>query len=158
MTIKRSSTWLTHELTDYLRQTQNEPFVWGSLDCCLFASGAVQAMTSVDIADDFTGKYTDKASAFALIHTVTGGTTVTDAIAYCAKKYGLNEWLKADGSPCPLKAQRGDLVAVTPENSEDGTVIAGVVDLSGCFVACMGDQSIIRLPLSAIQRAWHIPA
>jgi hypothetical protein len=82
---------------------------------------------------------------------VTGGITVADAIAYCATKHGIREWLKADGSPCPLMAKRGDLCAV----NNDGTIIAGIVELSGRYVACLGD-GVIRLPLSAIQRAWHI--
>jgi hypothetical protein len=109
-------------------------------------------MTGIDIVDDFRGKYTDHASAFALIKTVTGGTTVADAIAYCAKKFGISEWLNKEGKPLPLMAQRGDLCAVL----NDGNIIAGIVDLSGRYVACMGETGIIRLPLSAIQRAWRI--
>jgi hypothetical protein len=151
-TIKRSSTWLTHELDAYLRDAATKPFAWGTTDCCLFAADAVLAMTGVDIADDFRGKYGTQAEALALIKTVTGGTTVTDAIVHCATKFGLMEWLKADGSPCPLMAKRGDLCAVL----NDGNIIAGVIELSGRYVACQGDAGLIRLQLSAIQRAWHV--
>jgi hypothetical protein len=110
-------------------------------------------MTGTDIADDFRGKYTDQASAFALIQTVTGGASVADAAAHCAAKHGLAEWLSKDGKPLPLMAQRGDLCVV----NNGAQQIAGVVDLSGRQVACMGD-GVVRLPLRAIVRAWHVPS
>jgi len=144
--LKRSPTWLTRELATFLKDHVNARFVWGTLDCCLFTADAIQAMTGVDIASDFRGKYTDQASAFALIKTVTGGSTVADAAAYCAAKYGLTEWKH------PLQAQRGDLVAVT--NGTD--LIAGVVDLSGRFVAALGESGIIRISIRNITRAWHV--
>jgi len=144
--LKRSSTWLTRELKTFLESNKNAKFVWGVLDCSLFCADAIKAMTGVDIASDFRGKYTDQASAFALIKTVTGGSTVADAAAYCAAKYGLTEWKH------PLQAQRGDLVAVT--NGTD--LIAGVVDLSGRFVAALGESGIIRISIRNITRAWHV--
>src|SRR5579875_1052465 len=112
MSLKRTQHWVTRELDAYLRDTASKPFAWGSNDCCLFAANAIEAMTGVDIADDFRGKYTDEASAFALIKLVTGGSTVADAAAYCANKHGLKEWLNKDGKPTPLRALRGDLVVV----------------------------------------------
>lgn len=153
MTIKRSNTWLTKELPNYLLAHHSTPFVWGENDCCLFAANAIQAYTGVDIADDFRGKYDSQESAFATIKTITGGSTVTDALAYVAAKHGLTEWTRSDGSPLPLMAKRGDLVAV----NNGGNIIAGVVDTSGRYVAAMGD-GIVSLPLSSIARAWHVPA
>jgi len=146
MPIQRSSTWLTKELDVFLRENANAKFVWGTLDCSLFAANAIQAMTGVDIADDFRGKYADEASAFALIKTVTGGTTVSDAAAHCASKHGLTEW------KYPLQAQRGDLVVV-----QNGTnLIAGVVDLSGKYVASIGETGILRVSIRNIKRAWQV--
>ena len=150
-TPQRSRTWETRELAAYLNDKVNSTFVWGPNDCCLFAANAILAMTGTDISSDFRGKYSDEASAFSLIKTVTGGTTVADAAAYCAAKHGLFEWVK-NGKPAPLYAQRGDLVVV----SNDGNIIAGIVDLSGRYVASIGQGGILRLPLSTIQRAWHI--
>ena len=153
--MRRSPFWLTQELDAFLRDHANAPFAWGINDCSLFAANAIQAITGVDIADDFRGKYSDEGSAFALIKEVTGGTTVADAAAYCASKHGLVEWVDtADGKPLPLMAKRGDLCVA--DNA--GRLIAGVVDLSGKFVACMGERGIIRLSLRKIQRAWHVPA
>jgi hypothetical protein len=152
--LKRTTHWLTRELDSFLRQSKSVPFAWGSNDCCLFAANAIEAMTGVDIADDFRGKYADESSAFALIASVTGGTTVADAAAWCVKKHGLSEWLDAAARPLPLMAKRGDLVVV--ENA--GRLIAGVVDLSGKFVACMGESGTLSISVRRVTRAWHVPS
>lgn len=151
--LRRTTHWLTRELDTYLREHANDKFEWGVQDCCLFAANAIQAMTSVDIADDFRGKYTDETSAFALIKTVTGGTTVADAAAHCATRHGLTEWVDKTGKPQPLRAMRGDLVVI--DNA--GHLIAGIVDLSGRYVAAMSETGIIRLSIMSIVRAWHVP-
>ncbi len=143
---KRFPTWLTQESNQFFLESQNKPFKWGEWDCCLFAANAILALTKTDIADDFRGKYTDEASAFALIKTVTGGTTVADAAAYCATKHGLTEW------KYPLQAQRGDLVVV----QNGGNLIAGVVDLSGKYVAALGETGILRISIRNIKRAWQV--
>jgi len=80
---------------------------WGTNDCALFAANAILAITGTDIASDFRGKYSDEAGAFALIKSVTGGTTVADAAAWCAAKHGLVELAH------PLQAQRGICWVVT---------------------------------------------
>lgn len=144
----RSRTWSTRELHEYLTNHANTPFAWGTFDCCLFAADAVQAMTGVDIASDFRGEYSDSASAFALIHSVTGSTTVADAAAYCAAKHGLTEWKH------PLMAQRGDLVVF--ESGDN--LIAGIVHLSGRYVVSVSESGLVKAPITAVQRAWHIPA
>jgi len=149
----RKSTWLTQELPDYLKLAESFTFTWGVHDCCLFAADAVLALTGTDIAEEFRGKYTDDASALALIHSVTGGTTIIDAIVHCANTHGLVEWKKTDGTPLPLMAQRGDLCAVL---NGDGQTIAGIVDCTGRYVACMSEQGLRRFPLKSIQRAWHV--
>lgn len=122
------------------------PFAWGTNDCCLVAADAIEAFTGTDIAADFRGKYTDQASAFALIKTVTGGTTVEDAAAYCATKAGLTELTH------PLFAQRGDLVVL----NDAGNLIAGVMHLNGRNAVSVGEAGLKLLPLSAIKRAWRV--
>jgi hypothetical protein len=136
----------TTPFTAFLKQAKSAPFKWGSNDCCLFAANAVLAITGADLADDFRGKYTDEASAFALIKTVTGGTTVADAAAYCAKKHNLTEYTH------PLMAKRADLVVI----SNAGNLIAGVVHLNGREVVSVNDQGIVRLPITSITRSWSI--
>ncbi len=124
-----------------------QAFEWGVCDCCLLAADGVLALTGVDIADDFRGKYADKTSAFALVSSVAGGSAVVDAIAYCAKKYALPERSN------PLFARRGDLVVV---KNNDGDVIAGVVSLNGRDVICMAEEGVITLGISQVVRSWSI--
>ena len=151
--IHRARTWEHVEFDGFLRDHFHKPFVWGENDCCLFAANGVLAITGVDIAADFRGKYTDLPSALRAIHDIAGGTDVADAISWCAAKYELVEWAR-DGKPLPLMARRGDLVAVR----NDGNTIAGLVELSGRWVAAMGEDGILYLPLTDIVRAWHVPA
>lgn len=54
-------------LDDYLDSIDGKPFEWGELDCALYAAGAVQAMTGVDLAKSFRGQYSDAAGAKAAI-------------------------------------------------------------------------------------------
>jgi hypothetical protein len=146
MPLKRTTHWATRELHDFFLARATQPFAWGSNDCCLFPADAIRAMTGVDLAEDFRGKYSDEASAFALIKEVTGGETVADAAAWCAQKHELPEW------HLPLFAQRGDLVVVR----DSGRLIAGIVGLTGRGAISVGEEGLKRLPLSAVVRAWKI--
>jgi hypothetical protein len=112
----------------------------------MYPANAIQSFTGVDIAEDFRGKYHDEASAFALIKTITGGTTVADAAAYCANKHGLHEYAY------PLMARRGDLVVI--KNGD--TLIAGVVHLNGRHVISVSQTGLVRLPITSVVRAWSV--
>ena len=145
MSLTRVKNWDTKAYHDYLVAVASKPFAWGSNDCALFAANGIKAITGVDVADDFQGKYTDEASAFALIQKVTGGTTVGDAAAHCAKKYGMTE--RAN----PLFAARGDLVVF---QAPTGSLVAGLVHLNGRHLISVGESGLFRFPISKVQRAW----
>ena len=144
MALTRITDWDTKGLGPYLFAHKSDPFVWGQADCCLFAANAIQSFTGQDLAADFRGKYTDEASAFALIREITGGNSVGNAAEYCATKAGLQEWRS------PLLARRGDLVVI--DNA--GREIAGIIDLTGRFALSMAETGMIVLPLSAVKKAW----
>ncbi|GGA79548.1 hypothetical protein GCM10011507_33480 [Edaphobacter acidisoli] len=152
MPLKRVDNWDTVALDQFFVARRTMPFAWGKNDCCLFTADAIQAMTGVDLAADFRGKYSDAKSAFALIHSLSGGSTVADAAAWCATKYGLTEWVDKAAKPLPLMAKRGDLIVV--ENA--GQLIAGIVHLNGRDVISVAEQGAVRLPLTAVQRAWKV--
>lgn len=145
MALIRTETWDTQELNRFLIDHERDQFAYGAFDCCLFAADAIQVMTGVDIATEFRGKYKTELGALKAIRKITGGTSVEDAITYCAAQHGLTEWRY------PLQAQRGDLVAI--ENGE--SIIAGIVHLNGKHVISIGESGLIRLPLTAIKRAWR---
>lgn len=144
--LKRTQHWATRELNVFLRARARTPFAWGTHDCCIFPADAIRAFTGVDIAVDFRGKYTDEASAMALIKIVTGGSTVADAAAWCAQKHGLVE------HEFPKKAKRGDLVVM--QNGPN--LVAGVVHLNGRHLVTAGEEKLLVLPITAVKRSWAI--
>jgi hypothetical protein len=146
MSLKRQKFWETRGFHKFLLSRAQAPFAWGTNDCALFAADGIQAITGVDIASDFRGKYTDEASAFALIKTVCSGATVADAAVYCAGKHNFAEW------KYPLMARRGDLVVFT---APTGALVAGLVHLSGRHIVAVGEGGLYRFPISKVLRAWH---
>ena len=52
----RKETWAA-DLTAYLATIASRPLVPGEHDCALFAAGAVEAMTGVDLAAEWRGTY-----------------------------------------------------------------------------------------------------
>lgn len=146
MPLTRTDHWATREFHDFLMSRHKMPFAWGTNDCCMFVADAIKSFTGVDIADDFRDRYTDAASAFQTIKSVTGGTTVADAAAHCASKHGLQELSS------PLLAQRGDLVLV----QEGSELIAGIVHLSGRHIAVVGEEGLKRKPITEAKRAWRV--
>lgn len=146
MTLKRIEHWRTRAYHQFLLDRARAPFAWGENDCALFAADGILAQTGTDVAADFRGKYTDEAGAFATIKTVCGGTTVADAAAYCAQKFGMTEL------DHPLMAQRGDLAIV----EDSGNLVAGLIHLNGRDIAVVGTQGLHRIPITSIQRAWGV--
>jgi len=146
MPLTRTIHWATRELHDFLLDRAGQPFAWGRNDCSLFAADAILAFTGVDLASDFRGKYTDEASAMALVQKVTGTATIEAAAIYCAQKHGLIEYLH------PLMAKRGDLVLV----EESGRLISAIVHLSGRHAVTVGQDGLKRLLITAVRRAWAV--
>jgi hypothetical protein len=146
MSLPKPHNWREQHFHNFILENAHKPFVWGENDCCLFPANAIQAISGVDLADDFRGRYRDEASAFALIKSLTGGSSVADAAAYCAHKHGLVE------HEFPLMAKRGDLVVV--KNGD--ALICGLVHLNGRHVITVSTNGHVRLPVSNVVRAWSI--
>ena len=146
MALKRAEYWDTRAYHQFLLSRAQTPFVWGKTDCALFCADGIEAITGVDIAGDFRGKYDDEASALALIKTITvTGSTIADAAAWCAAKHDLVE------SAHPLLARRGDLVVL----EDSGRMISGLVHLNGRHIVAQGEKGPMRLSISKVQRSWH---
>jgi hypothetical protein len=144
--MQRLEHWATRAYHEFLLSRAHTAFEWGVHDCALFAADGVLAMTGVDIAADFRGKYSDEAGAMDAIKSVCNGATVADAAAWCAAKHALPEW------EYPLMAQRGDLCVL----EESGRLIAGLIHLSGRHIVCAGENGLMRLPVTDVVRAWHV--
>jgi hypothetical protein len=147
MPLTRSHSW-ERELHSFLSSRIALPFAYRTNDCSVFACDGIQAMTGVDIAEDFRViRYATAIGALRAIRKVTGGSTVEDAAAYCADKYSLPELTH------PLLAKRGDLVLI---EQSAGNLVMGLVHMTGSYVVAPGDPGLLRLPLTAIKKAWSI--
>jgi len=69
----RISIW-EEALADYIAIKRHEPFEYGVNDCCLFASGAVEAVTGEDPMSEFRGKYDSLKGSLKAIKDIGAGT------------------------------------------------------------------------------------
>lgn len=135
-------------LEKYFHGCRGEAFAWGTFDCGLFAAGALQAMTGVDVGAPFRAqKYIDAVSAVKAIHTVTAtGSTIADVVSWLAAEYALLQW------PGVLFAQRGDLVLF---DGSEGPA-AGVVSLNGHEALFVSLGGLNRMPVNQCKAAWRV--
>ena len=117
----RYNDWETR-LSRYLLAARSRPFSYGKHDCCLFAAGAVFAITGVDIAEGFRGKYSSRAEAVKLIRQE--AKSLRGLLASISKEYGLAE--------VPVsQAQRGDIVLLRRPSDYS----LGIIGLDGRVIA-----------------------
>lgn len=141
--ITRKEDWPTC-LHNFLQDAVAQTFSWGEHDCCLLVADAVLAMTDVDLAADFRGRYDSAASAVSLINQFCNGKTAVDLCAYVMAQNDCKQL------PSILFAQRGDVVAL-----EDDTI--GIVHLDGKHVVCYSQDNRLHLvDLASGVSAWRI--
>jgi Domain of unknown function (DUF6950) len=151
-------------LHGYFLRRQNEAFLWGTMDCCLFACDAVRELTDVDLAADFRGKYDSLLSAVRVMKKfVAEPFTAKDAKT--AKKTPEEEMhlveLVAEKIAAQfaieevpvMMAQRGDVLLL---DSPLGKGL-GILGLRGTHVHCAGPDGVVDVPLHECFRAWRIP-
>lgn len=132
----RLSDW-EPRLAAYLASVVDCPFVWGEHDCALHSANAVIAITGVDIAERFRGKYSTAAGSVRAL-----------------KRYGAGTLEATFDATLPVIgkafAQRGDLVL------HDGMV--GVcVGADAVFVGeDGGTPGLVRFPRRVWAKAWAV--
>lgn len=137
----RHHDWV-ERLDRFIRESHTKPFKWGSFDCCLFSCDAVRAMTDVDLAADFRGKYRSKTGAAKLMKKFKG----VEGIAWkVAAEHSLIE------VPA-LTAQRGDVVLL---DTDLGPAL-GVVSLDGRFAWFAAPEGLAARRLPDFRKAWRI--
>lgn len=114
----------------------NRPFDWGRSDCCLFVADVVQAMTGIDPAAAYRGRYSNETGARLALRRY-GKTTL---VATFDAAFGPNVE--------PARAHRGDIVQINE-------LTAGVC--MGAFGYFVGDAGLVRHPYADFTRAWVIP-
>lgn len=128
----RISCW-EEALSDYMAIKRHEPFEYGVNDCCLFAAGAVEAITGEDPMPEFRGKYDSLKTSLQVIKNIGAGT--------------LEATMDAKFSEVQIShAQRGDLAFF------DGSV--GVV--MGSFAYFVSDDGLERINRSLWDKCWGV--
>lgn len=132
---ERYRDWIAR-LDAYVRSHAGTPFTWGTLDCALFAAGAVEAMTGVDFARGFRGYVTEAGGRRKL------------------RKKGFESHvdLAAHRLPeiAPARAREGDVAVL----QTDLGLSLGIVQ--GRFVHAMGPDGPGLAPRSAMTRAFAV--
>jgi len=130
--LQRASTWETN-LATYIESKRDEPFAYGSNDCCYFCFGAIEAITGQDCMAEFRGKYdTEFGSLRALKEIGAGDLESTMDTKFPEIAIGL--------------AQRGDIAFF------DGAI--GVV--MGSFAWFVADDGLTRVPREFWTKCWGI--
>jgi hypothetical protein len=123
-------------LGQYVFERMHTPFTWGHQDCCLFAAGAVEAITGTNPGKHLIGTY----------KTALGATRKLNKLG------GLEGVLSACFQPVPrLHADSGDIVLLT----HNGQKLLGVM-----FATCPlapGESGLVRLPFDCVESVWRVP-
>ena len=142
--MQRRSDW-QGALDAFLRAHEERRFEYGTWDCCIFVCDAIVAMTGVDPAASYRGKYSTRAGALHAISEQLGTASIQAVAANAAAAHQMPE------VPVPY-AHRGDLVLIA--RGRDYSL--GLVALNGSEVIVASKRGLWRLPLSRAVRAWQV--
>ena len=127
MTMKRYPDWKPR-LIAWLAKAAGTPYRPGTHDCALFAAGAVEAMTGVDLAAGFRGTYTTVEEGFERLRAA----GFADHVAMAEAHF--------DRIAIAL-AQPGDLAVLS---TPDGPAL-GVVQGEYIYVPCAGSIGLVPI-------------
>lgn len=122
-------------LNAYVNSVQRRPFRFGKFDCCIFAAGAVKAMTGTDPMREFRGTYKSEREAMQALRDHGSGS--------------LYHTLRSKfGNPVPgAHGRRGD---VAYHEGACGIVL-------GRFALFIGQEGLAMVPISQLDRAFRVP-
>ena len=122
-------------LAAYLSGCAQRPFAYGEHDCALFSAGAVRAMTGLDLAEGWRGRYS----------TLRGGLRVLRAQGYADQVALAAAHFPETRSPRP-----GDLAVIETVNGP----ALGVVQ--GALVYVLGEDRLALVPLRTAIRFFEV--
>jgi len=110
--LRRRTDWPTR-LMSVIDGAMDKPFRWGTNDCCLFACNCIQAMTDVDPAAHFRGRYDDRQAATKMLREY-GGTleTVIERISADLKFPKIEQNFAKRGDFALIANEYGDAMAI----------------------------------------------
>ncbi len=138
---RRREDW-PERLAAVIAAARGRPFAWGRHDCCLFAAECVAAITGVDPAAGWRGRYASENEALALVRTE-GHEGVREAVAAVADQQG---W----PAIAVAAARRGDVAWLARRHR---AVVAVVV---GARLLAVGTGGLVWFSRAAALGAWRI--
>lgn len=130
--MRRISTW-EESLSDYIALKRDEPFAYGINDCCTFCFGAAEAITGIDLMQEFRGKYKTLAGSLRALRDIGAG--------------DLESTMDTKFSVIDISlAQRGDIAFFDSS-------IGVIMDSWAWFVS---DDGLERVPRSMWDKAWSV--
>ena len=142
--MQRRSDWQL-VLDEFFRANQHRRFEYGKWDCCLFVSDAIVAMTGVDLAAAYRGRYSTRDGAMRAISEQLGTASILAVAENAAAAHHMPEVTVPH-------AHRSDMVLVA--HGRDYSL--GLVALNGWDVIVASKRGLWRLPLSRAVRAWQV--
>lgn len=140
--MKRKYNWQSL-LIEYINSCRNSGFIWGELDCGMFAAGAVEVMTGIDPVDKLRGRYKTARGAAGVLKRYAGG-KVKEAVAKALESNGF--------MPVELNyAQRGDIVICPVDDNHAAGICMGT---NAIFLDNL--DGLIHVPLNKCSMAWRI--
>jgi hypothetical protein len=64
--ILKKQDWVSR-LASFVSESENSKFKYGRIDCALFICDAIEAMTGVDVGEDYRDRYKSKREAYKII-------------------------------------------------------------------------------------------
>lgn len=137
----RKESW-PNILNDQIEQAQAREFEWGVFDCCLFVADVGLAMTDVDYAASFRGRYKTKAGAYRCLKNLVG-----------SKSGGIKElWDSLLGESIPVAyCSRGDIATL---ETDDGLAVG--VCVGARLAVPRPGSGLTFVPMSHALMAWRI--
>lgn len=130
--MNRHSNW-DQLLNEYIALKRDEPFQYGKNDCCMFAAGAVEAITGIDPMSEFRNEYDNLKTSIIALKNIGNG--------------DLESTLDAKFPEIPVSsAQRGDLAFFSDS--------IGVI--SGDFAWFVSDDGLERIYREDWDKAWSV--
>lgn len=119
-----------------LLAARRRPFEWGAHDCCLFAAGAVEACTGVDLAAEYRGGYSDEAGARALLEQLGGLQAMAGQVG---------------PEIAPRLAAAGDIGLADMGGGQSSLVVH-----SGQVWLGAGPRGLLVIPAGQVSTAWRV--
>ena len=139
--MRRVPDW-ENRLVGTIESFRDRPFAWGVNDCCIFAGACLEAVTGLNPAAGFKGRYRTREEAEAILRGLGPG----GLLGLLSRRFG--------PQVMPFEAQRGDLVVAMGEGGASIGILWG--GRAAFLGEAFGHRGLVTLPLGQTLSAFRI--